>query len=114
MKISKKINVFRRNLTQLITKNIGNSQLNHNTDFIEKAKIKRILICRPNQRLGNLLLITPIIQEVTTTFPECKIDLFVKGFLAPIVFKNYENINLVFELPKKPFKTLITYFSSLD
>jgi ADP-heptose:LPS heptosyltransferase len=110
MKISKKINVFRRNLTQLITKNIGNSQLNHNTDFIDKAKIKRILICRPNQRLGNLLLITPLIQEVTTTFPECKIDLFVKGFLAPIVFKNYENINLVFELPKKPFKTLITYF----
>ena len=110
MKISKKINVLRRNLTQLITKNIGNSQLNHNTDFIDKAKIKRILICRPNQRLGNLLLITPLIEEVTATFPECKIDLFVKGTLAPIVFENYENINLIFELPKKPFKTLIQYF----
>jgi ADP-heptose:LPS heptosyltransferase len=110
MKISKKINVFRRSLTHLITKNIGNSQLNQNTDFIDKAKIKRILICRPNQRLGNLLLITPLIEEVTTTFPECKIDLFVKGFLAPIVFENYKNINLVFELPKKPFKTLINYF----
>ena len=110
MKISKKINVFRRSLTHLITKNIGNSQLNQNTDFIDKAKIKRILICRPNQRLGNLLLITPLIEEVTTTFPECKIDLFVKGTLAPIVFKNYANINLIFELPKKPFKTLIDYF----
>jgi len=110
MKISKKINVHRRNLTYLITKNIGSSQLNQNTDFIDKAKIKKILICRPNQRLGNLLLITPLIEEVTTTFPECKIDLFVKGTLAPIVFKNYTNINLIFELPKKPFKTLIQYF----
>lgn len=110
MKISKKTNVLRRNLTHLITKNIGNSQLKQNTDFIDKAKIKRILICRPNQRLGNLLLITPLIEEVTTTFPKCKIDLFVKGTLAPIVFKNYTNINLVFELPKKPFKTLIQYF----
>jgi len=110
MKISKKINVHRRNLTYLITKNIGSSQLNQNTDFIDKTKIKRVLICRPNQRLGNLLLITPLIEEVTTTFPECKIDLFVKGTLAPIVFKNYTNINLIFELPKKPFKTLIQYF----
>ena len=110
MKIPIKINVFRRNLTHLITKNIGNSQLNQNTSFIEKAKIKRILICRPNQRLGNLLLITPLVQEITTTFPECKIDLFVKGTLAPIVLKNYENINFIFELPKKPFKTLLEYF----
>lgn len=110
MKISKKTNVLRRNLMHLITKNIGNSQLNQNTDLIDKAKIKRILICRPNQRLGNLLLITPLIEEVTATFPECKIDLFVKGTLAPIVFKNYTNINLIFKLPKKPFKTLIQYF----
>jgi ADP-heptose:LPS heptosyltransferase len=110
MKISKKINVIRRNLTHLITKNIGNSQLNQNTDYIDNAKIKRILICRPNQRLGNLLLITPLIQEITSIFPQCKIDLFAKGTLAPIIFENYENINLVFELPKKPFKTLIQYF----
>ena len=50
-----------------------------------RNKIKRILICRPNHRLGNLLLITPLIQEISETFPDCKIDLFVKGGIAPTV-----------------------------
>lgn len=107
----KKINVYRRILTKTLTKNIGNSYKNPNVDLSEKVKMERVLICRPNQRLGNLLLITPFIQEITTTFPECKIDLFVKGGLAPIIFKNYKNINTIIELPKKPFKNLLQYFS---
>ena len=95
---------------QSITKNIGSSHIKRNIDLTAKVEIKRILICRPNARLGNLLLITPLVQEVTATFPQCKIDLFVKGFLAPIIFKNYENINHIIELPKKPFENLISYF----
>jgi ADP-heptose:LPS heptosyltransferase len=110
MSILKKVNVYRRILTHSLTKNIGRSQKNQNIDLTQKIEIKRVLISRPNHRLGNLLLITPLVQEVITTFPECKIDLFVKGGLAPIVFQNYENINHIIELPKKPFKNLIDYF----
>jgi ADP-heptose:LPS heptosyltransferase len=91
-----------------LTKNIGNSSISKNGQ-IDKSKIKKVLICRPNKRLGNLLLITPLIQEVTATFPDCKIDLFVKGTLAPIVFENYKNIDKIIQLPKKPFKELIKY-----
>jgi ADP-heptose:LPS heptosyltransferase len=50
------------------------------------------------------------VQDVIATFPECKIDLFVKGSLTPIIFKNYSNINNIIELPKKPFKNLKDYF----
>lgn len=110
MSILKKVNVFRRILTRNLTKNIGSSQKNQEIDLTQKIEIKRVLISRPNHRLGNLLLITPLVQEVINTFPECKIDLFVKGGLAPIVFQNYENINHIIELPKKPFKNLINYF----
>lgn len=110
MSILNKVNVFRRILTRSLTKNIGSSNFDQNIDPTEKIAIKRVLISRPNHRLGNLLLITPLVQEVTATFPECKIDLFVKGGLAPIIFENYENINLIIELPKKPFKNLIQYF----
>jgi len=110
MTILKKVNVFRRILTHSLTKNIGSSQKNQVIDLTQKIEIKRILISRPNHRLGNLLLITPLVQEVIATFPDCKIDLFVKGGLAPIVFQNYENINYIIELPKKPFKNLIAYF----
>ncbi|WP_029273211.1 glycosyltransferase family 9 protein [Flavobacterium sp. KJJ] len=104
----KKVNVFRRSLMRNLTKNIGNSSISKSGP-IDKNKIKKVLICRPNKRLGNLLLITPLIQEVTAAFPDCKIDLFVKGTLAPIVFENYTNIDKIIDLPKKPFKELIKY-----
>lgn len=110
MSILKKVNVFRRIVMHNLTKNIGNSQKNQIIDFSQKIEIKRVLISRPNHRLGNLLLITPLVQDVIATFPDCKIDLFVKGGLAPIVFENYTNINYIIELPKKPFKNLIDYF----
>lgn len=105
-----RINKFRRILTHGLTKNIGSSQKNHKIDLSQKIEIDRVLISRPNHRLGNLLLITPIVQDVIMTFPDCKIDLFVKGGLTPIIFENYKNINHIIELPKKPFKNLIEYF----
>ena len=71
--------------------------------------MKRILIIRPNHRLGNLLLITPLIQEVEATFPKAKIDLFVKGGVAPTIFKNYPCIHAIYSLPKKPFRNLLEY-----
>ncbi|KQX12069.1 glycosyltransferase family 9 protein [Flavobacterium sp. Root420] len=111
MGILKKVNVFRRSLMRSVTKNIGKASLQNDIVLADKAAIKRILICRPNGRLGNLLLITPLIQEVTAIFPNCKVDLFVKGTLAPIIFENYESIDKVIDLPKKPFKNLLKYLN---
>lgn len=107
MKISK-INVLRKVLMQKITKNVGKSQFDRDID-LSKIEIKKILICRPNHRLGNLLLITPLLQEIIDTFPQCEIDLFVRGNLASILFKNHENVNRIIKLPGKPFDHLIKY-----
>lgn len=108
MKILKQINKVRRSVMRSFTKNIGVSNLS--LKKIEDPKqIKKILICRPNARLGNLLLITPLIQEVQHYFPEAQIDLFVKGGLMPIILENYPNIGEVIILPKRPFSNLITY-----
>jgi heptosyltransferase-3 len=107
MKIPQSINFLRRVIMKSLTKNIGKShyKINHENDI----KIKTILISRPNHRLGNLLLITPLVQEVIDTFPDCRIDLFVKGNLAPTIFQNYENIDRIIQLPKKPFSNLFQY-----
>ena len=78
MNILDNINVFRRRLTRVLTKNIGKTRLPKSIDLTKKPEIKRVLICRPNHRLGNLLLITPLLQEVIANFPDCKIDLLVK------------------------------------
>lgn len=105
----KNINRVRKKVMKGLTKNIGTSRINKKPGT--HITMRRILISRPNHRLGNLLLITPLIQEINTTFPECKIDLFVKGGLAPILFKNYSNVDRIITLPKKPFKELLKYLN---
>lgn len=109
MSYKTRINKWRRTLFRSLTKNILNSQIDRT---IKGTDIRRILIIRPNHRLGNQLLITPLIQEVSRTFPKAKVDLFVKGGVAPAIFKNYKCINAIFALPKKPFKSLWAYTST--
>ncbi len=94
-----------------LTKNIGCSDTNQRIDWNNKT-IQRVLICRPNSRLGNQLLVMPLVEEVSIIFPNCKIDLFVRGDLSPVLFKNYKNVDQdrIIKLPKKPFKELISYF----
>ncbi|WP_310378803.1 glycosyltransferase family 9 protein [Flavobacterium sp.] len=110
MSLKIKINAFRRNAMHSITKSIGKSNSNTNVGTIDPTQIKRVLILRPNHRLGNLLLITPLVQEVEKLFPNCKIDLFIKGNLGPIVFENYQSIDQIIRLPKKHFDELGNYF----
>lgn len=94
-----------------LTRNIGSSHLETNLTPDKKPDIKRILISRPNHRLGNQLLLTPLVQDVIDTFPDCKIDLFVKGGVANVVFENYKNVDKIIQLPKKPFNELIKYMA---
>ena len=107
MSLLKEINVFRRSLMKNLTKNIGRSAQKIDPDT--KIDVKRVLISRPNHRLGNLLLITPLLQEVENTFPNAKVDLFVKGGLPSIIFKNYSNVDRIIQLPKNHFRELPTY-----
>ncbi|MCF7568601.1 glycosyltransferase family 9 protein [Sabulilitoribacter arenilitoris] len=109
MKAPISVNVYRRKIMHFITKNIGSSQTEPIFDANTKVIIERVLIIRPNHRLGNQLLLTPIVQEVINTFPNCKIDLFVKGGVAHPVFEKYNHINTIFKLPKKPFNQLYKY-----
>jgi heptosyltransferase III len=110
MTFIKRVNKIRRNLLRAITQNIGSSDSLKINGEINKDEIKRVLICRPNHRLGNMLLITPLVQEVTETFPGCTIDLFVKGNAALLIFRNYDNIENIIRLPKEHFKHLFGYF----
>jgi ADP-heptose:LPS heptosyltransferase len=111
MRLLEKINGIRGALMRRMTNGIRLSRPAPDIGFTSKADIKRILICRPNHRLGNLLLITPLLQEVIETFPLAKIDLFVKGSIAPSLFKNYTNINRIIQLPRRPWGSLWKYVS---
>jgi len=55
---------------------------------------------------------TPIVQEVISAYPQSKIDLFVKGTVAPEIFKNYSNIHQIIQLPKKPARAFWQYMTA--
>lgn len=110
MHLGNKINQIRQAIIWSLTKNIGLSR-EKEAELIAHDDIQKILITRPNHRLGNTLLITPLVQEVIDTFPRAEIDLFVKGNVAPIVLRNYENINRIIRVPAKPFLNPFRYLA---
>lgn len=108
--MNKSINYYRRRITRFLTGSLIKTKNEIPVDLPEDFELKKILISRPNHRLGNLLLITPILEEIETRYPNCKVDIFVKGGLANILFLGYKNVNIIYQLPRKPFKDIIKYF----
>lgn len=108
MKIKNTINSGRKAIMQKLTQNMGRSNP-CNFAAEDTVVIKKILIVRPNARLGNQLLLTPLLQEITETFPDCAIAVLVKGNRAPLLFRNYKNIDRIIQLPQKPFSDPFTY-----
>ncbi|SFV75653.1 Lipopolysaccharide heptosyltransferase III [hydrothermal vent metagenome] len=76
--------------------------------FIDKKEIKTILIIRPNYRIGNLIFLTPLINELAKEIPEAKIDIIVGMKLAGDILQPMPNVSNVFAIPRellyKPFK----------
>lgn len=112
MSLKVRINKVRRRIMRSITKSVGSSYTEPKKGDIVFSEIKRVLIIRPNHRLGNQLLLTPLVQEVINTFPGCTIDLFVKGGVAHPVFENYKEIDNIIKLPRKPFDNVFKYAKS--
>jgi ADP-heptose:LPS heptosyltransferase len=112
MNILKTINALRRFIMRMLTKKIGSSKPTLMGGVNREAQIRKILVCRPNHRLGNLLMTTPMIQELINAFPQARIDLFVKGSVATEIFRSYNNINHIMQLPRKPVKALRKYIAT--
>lgn len=106
----KKVNAYRKKSLNRLTKNVGGSFIGK-AGPIDASSIKKVLVIRPNHRLGNQLLMTPIVLELLETFPNAKVDLFA-GKVAPVLFQNYERVDRVIRIPRKPFKELIQYFKA--
>jgi hypothetical protein len=99
MQLKNIVNNIRRAVMHGLTRYVGFSD----TRIKAGAGVQRVLLCRPNSRLGNQLMITPLVQEIIALFPGCRIDLFVRGSLSEIIFANYEPVDRIIELPRKPF-----------
>jgi heptosyltransferase-3 len=99
------VNRYRRRIMHSMTAFVGNAE----SLDLKNESIHRVIIVRPNSRLGNQLLITPLVQEVCDVFPMCEIDLFVRGGAASAIFSNYHQVRNIIKLPSRPFKHLLNY-----
>ena len=99
---------IRRSIVKSPTKNLGKNSRPAGQQSGD-CEIKRVLIVRPNQRLGNLLMVTPIVQVLTRFNPDCEIDIIVKGKMAQQVFAAFSQVKELIELPSKPAKELFKY-----
>lgn len=72
-----------------------------------------ILVCRPNTRLGNTVLLTPLIEELQTALPNARIDVLSACPAAEEVFQGFSGIYRVYELPFRGVRHPLRYLSTL-
>jgi len=71
-----------------------------------------ILICRPNTRLGNTLLMTPLLEEIEAALPSARVEILTACPAAPEVFREFPSVRQVHQLPfrgvRHPLRHLLT------
>jgi heptosyltransferase-3 len=74
---------------------------------LAKEDIHRILVLCPNHRLGNILLLTPLITELERAFPGAEIDVLVTGQAAIDVLEGFSSIGRIRLLPRHVARHLV-------
>ena len=71
-----------------------------------------ILVCRPNTRLGNTLLMTPLVEEIEATLPAARVEILTACPAAHEVFREFPSVARVHQLPfrgaRHPVRHLLT------
>jgi heptosyltransferase-3 len=62
--------------------------------------IHRVLVCRPNHRLGNSVLISALIAEIETLYPGAEIDI-LGSYATDCLYSQRFSVHTVFVLPQK-------------
>ena len=67
---------------------------------LPQAGIHRVLVCRPNHRLGNSVLISPLIAEIEALYPGAEIDI-LGSYATDCLYAHRFSVRTVFVLPGK-------------
>lgn len=65
------------------------------------AGTHRILVMRPNHRLGNILLTTPLLVELEHAFPGAEVDILTGGDLGREIFSGFHSVQRIHTLPRR-------------
>jgi ADP-heptose:LPS heptosyltransferase len=64
--------------------------------------INRILLLRPNHRLGNTLLLTPLLSELEQRFPGAEVDVLTACEAADQIFAGFRQVQQIYQLTRRP------------
>jgi heptosyltransferase III len=71
------------------------------TELLEINKIKTIALIRPNYRIGNIIFLTPLINEIAEQNPNIEIDLFIGSQSVGKVVQPMPNIGKIIDISRK-------------
>lgn len=78
------------------------------TRDLSQREIRRILVCRPNHRLGNLLLLTPLVAELQRAFPDAEVDMVLAGDDGAALFGAFGNVKHIYALSRRMIRHPLT------
>jgi ADP-heptose:LPS heptosyltransferase len=70
----------------------------------QRETARRIVVLRPNHRIGNTLLLTPLMQELESRFPQARVDVVTAGGVARAVFARYPLVNAAYAFPGQSYQ----------
>jgi heptosyltransferase-3 len=73
-------------------------------DPLDPASVRRVVVLRPNHRLGNALMLIPLIHELECRFPDSEIELVTTGPTARAIFAPFEQITAIHTFPARSFR----------
>jgi ADP-heptose:LPS heptosyltransferase len=77
---------------------------------MDPARIRRVIVCRRNHRLGNMLMLTPLLRTLSAAVPHAEIDLLIGSRDYSELFRGLPGVCRVWALPTRgwlwPFRML--------
>jgi len=89
---------FNRGLTRILSLFVPQKA---QEGMIDPKTVRRILIVRPNYRIGNMLFLTPLINAIGDRMPQAKVDLLVGMRSAGAILEPLPNVGRVYDIPRK-------------
>lgn len=107
------VQAFRRRAVAWIVQRLMPTVPNDVADGgLPSSGIQRILVCRPNHRLGNTVLTTPLVAELERHYPGAEVDILGAGAAARCVFGGFGSLGELHVLDRRalrhPIATLRT------
>ena len=66
---------------------------------IDPGEIDRIAVIRPNHRLGNNVLMTPLLTAIEQRFPGAEVEILTAGHASAALFRGFPSVKAIHALP---------------